>query len=369
MMVEPSHNSITGQLAEALQNYRTVEPVVFMEVCGTHTMAIHRAGIPFILPDGVRLISGPGCPVCVTPESYVDTALRIVRNYDITIATFGDMLRVPGKEGSLSEAGCEGRDVQVVYSPTHALCHAREHPEREVVFLAVGFETTAPIVAETVLRAQADGISNFSLLTAHKLIIPALRVLLADPEMALHGFLLPGHVSVIIGKEPYRFIPEQHRRAAVITGFEPEDILQGLAMLLRQVRLGKYQVEIQYTRAVRPNGNPRARMLMETVFEASDTVWRGFGLIPGSGFQIRKEFSGYNALYRFPVATPSDRPSGKCRCGEILRGRITPSSCPLFGESCAPSHPVGPCMVSSEGVCAAYYRYNRYETKDIHPNL
>jgi hydrogenase expression/formation protein HypD len=359
MAAETDRESMIGHLAAAFRTYRTAEPLMFMEVCGTHTMAIHRAGIPSILPDGVRLVSGPGCPVCVTPAGYVDTALRIARKYTVSLATFGDMLKVPGSEGTLAEAGREGRDIRVVYSPSDALRYAQENPECEVVFLAVGFETTAPIVAETVLCARRDGIGNFSILAAHKLIIPALRVLLDDSEIKLHGFLLPGHVSVVIGAEPYRFIPELYRRGAVITGFEPEDILQGLAMLLRQARLRKYRVEIQYTRAVRPEGNPQARMLMDTVFTVTDAVWRGFGNIPGSGLRLRNEFSGFDALQRFPVASPPENHSRECRCGDILRGRITPPGCRLFGDVCTPHHPVGPCMVSTEGTCAAYYRYNR----------
>ena len=330
-----------------------------MEVCGTHTMAIHRAGLHSVLPENVRLLSGPGCPVCVTPVSVIDTAVGMAREYGVTIATFGDMIRVPGSECSLAGLRSEGHHIEVVYSPLDAVRIAADNPGKKIVFLAVGFETTAPAVAASILQARAENVINFSIVAAHKLVIPALELLVADRKIAVDGFILPGHVSVVLGAEPYRFLAEKHGRACVVTGFEAADIIQGLLMLLEQIRSGKFSVEIQYSRAVRPEGNPRAREMIDRIFEPVDTEWRGFGVITASGLALRENITDMDALRRFPLKETITPAVTGCRCGEVLRGRIIPSDCGLFGVSCNPDHPVGPCMVSGEGTCAAYYRYSR----------
>ena len=349
-------------LSERLKTLGSTKRMRIMEVCGTHTMAIHRMGLLSLLPPSITLLSGPGCPVCVTPGSYLDTAFAMARSYDITLATFGDMMRVPGAQGTLAGLRSEGYPVEVVYSPLAALELARRSPERRVVFLAVGFETTAPVVAATVMQAHRENIGNFSILCAHKLVIPALEVLISDPATAIDGFILPGHVSIILGAEPYRFIPEQHKRACVITGFEPYDIILGLFMLTGQIESGRFSVEIQYTRSVSPGGNERARSLMFEVFSPADTDWRGFGPIPKSGLALREEYRNFDAASLYPVETePSPEPAG-CSCGEVLRGVFSPRDCPLFATMCTPENPVGPCMVSSEGTCAAFYRYSRTGT-------
>jgi hydrogenase expression/formation protein HypD len=351
--------ALVRELGGRLHGSLLPKPATFMEVCGTHTMAIHRAGIPALLPPAMRLLSGPGCPVCVTPVEYFDTAFALARTHSVMLATFGDMVRVPGSSGSLASLRSEGFDIRVVYSPSGALECALENLKREVVFLAVGFETTAPAVAAAVLRARERGVKNFSILCAHKLVVPALAALVEDPHFAVDGFILPGHVSVVIGSEPYRFLAETHRRACVITGFEPADILQALLMLEEQLEQGEPRVAIQYARAVRPSGNVLARRYMNEVFALAETVWRGFGPIPASGLAVREEYSDFDAGVRFPVAVSSIPEPAACRCGDILRGHLDPLDCPLFGQDCTPLTPVGPCMVSSEGTCAAFYRYSR----------
>ena len=351
--------ALVRKLGERLRGLQLAGRHTFMEVCGTHTMAIHRAGIPSLLPPGMRLLSGPGCPVCVTPAQYLDTAFALARTYGVVLATFGDMVRVPGSSESLAVLRSEGYDIRVVYSPSGALACAREHPEYEVVFLAVGFETTAPAVAATVRRAREQRVRNFSILSAHKLVVPALAALAEDIHLAVDGFILPGHVSGIIGSEPYRFLAETHRRACVIAGFEPTDILQALLMLEEQLERGEPQIAIQYSRAVRPAGNTLARACMNEVFAPAETVWRGFGSIPSSGLVVREEYREYDASVRFPVNVPSLPEPAGCRCGDILRGHINPPGCPLFSRECTPLTPVGPCMVSSEGACAAFHRYSR----------
>ena len=348
---------IAKRLVEQLHAEAGDLHATFMEVCGTHTMAISRHGIRQLVPKGIRLISGPGCPVCVTPNAYLDYAVTLARLPNVTVATFGDMLRVPGSRSSLEREKARGADVRLVYSPRDAVAVARAEPEREVVFLGVGFETTAPTVAAAILEAKRSGVKNFSVLCAHKTMPQAMRALVADGRIGLDGFICPGHVSAIIGAEPYRFLAEEFGKACVITGFEPVDILQGLLMLVRQVRNRDPEVEIQYRRVVRPEGNPRARQVLERVFEPCDAEWRGLGWIPGSGLKIRPEFADYDAEVRFPLdLPPAEEPPG-CRCGEVLQGLIRPDECPLFGTRCTPENPVGACMVSSEGTCAAYYRY------------
>jgi len=356
-------------LARALSDEaRGLAPMTFMEVCGTHTMAVARSGLHDFLPENVELLSGPGCPVCVTPNAYLDRAVALGRLEDVCITTFGDLVRVPGSSSSLEAERARGRDVRVVYSPTDALALAREHPERRVVFLAVGFETTAPAIAATVSRAAAEGVANFLVLTAHKT-IPGPMALLAqgalegaqaegEPAPRLSGFICPGHVSVIIGAAAYEDLAREQGMPCVVTGFEPVDIMQGLLMLARQMRRGEARVEVQYSRVVKLEGNPTAQALVDRVFRPADAEWRGVGVIPESGLVLRDEFAAHDAG-RIPVEVEPVLEHPGCICGLILQGRRRPTDCSLFGAACTPEDPVGPCMVSSEGTCAAYYHYRR----------
>ena len=329
-----------------------------MEVCGTHTMSIARHGIRDLLPDNVRLVSGPGCPVCVTPMEYLDTVLAVVREHNVTITTFGDMIRVPGSSGSLATERARGARVQVVTSCLDALELARSEPGRQVVFLAVGFETTAPTVAATVQEARAEGVDNFSLLCAHKTIPEALAFLGSQESFSVQGLLCPGHVSVIIGTHPYEPLAAAGV-GCVVSGFEPLDILLSVALLLEQLAEGRPRVHNAYSRLVRPEGNVRARQIMAQTFEPCDADWRGVGTVVGSGLRLRPDLvaEGFDAATRFPVDLPPSREPAGCICGEILCGTADPSDCPLFGTTCTPEDPVGACMVSSEGTCAAWYRY------------
>lgn len=333
------------------------EHATLMEVCGTHTVAIARNGIRDLMPEGLRLASGPGCPVCVTCNRDIDTVIALARIPNVTITTFGDMTRVPGSTSSLLAEQAAGRSVEIVYSPLDALAFAKAHPEREVVFVGVGFETTTPLVAMAIKRAKAMGLSNFTVFAAHKNMPGALELLVGDPTLELDALILPGHVSTIIGAEPYRFLAEKYGIPGVITGFEPVDVLQGIAMLVRQLHEGRAEIEIAYARGVMPEGNPVALAAIDEVFETCTATWRGLGDIPGSGYRIRDKFANFDAVRRFePDVEPTRDPKG-CRCGDVLRARIAPNECPLFRTVCTPENPVGPCMVSSEGSCAAYYRY------------
>ena len=333
------------------------EHATLMEVCGTHTVAIARNGIRDLMPEGLRLASGPGCPVCVTCNRDIDTVIALARIPNVTITTFGDMTRVPGSTSSLLAEQAAGRSVEIVYSPLDALAFAKAHPEREVVFVGVGFETTTPLVAMAIKRARAMGLSNFTVFAAHKNMPGALELLVGDPTLELDALILPGHVSTIIGAEPYRFLAEKYGIPGVITGFEPVDVLQGIAMLVRQLHEGRAEIEIAYARGVMPEGNPVALAAIDEVFETCTATWRGLGDIPGSGYRIRDEFANFDAVRRFePDVEPTRDPKG-CRCCDVLRARIAPNECPLFRTVCTPENPVGPCMVSSEGSCAAYYRY------------
>jgi hydrogenase expression/formation protein HypD len=339
--------------------------LTFMEVCGTHTMAAARAGLRQLLPASIRLISGPGCPVCVTPVGYVDHAMALAALPGVTITTFGDLLRVPGSARgpkrtaapSLATARAAGGDVRVVFSPLDALALARAHPERQVVFLGVGFETTAPTLAAAVLQAAASGLENFSMLVAAKTIPTPLEVLASSPELRLDGLLCPGHVSVVLGSEIYRPLCERFRLPCAIAGFEPVEMLRGLGALVDQVRSGEARVDNCYPGAVRPGGNPKARAAIERAFRPVDSVWRGLGPIPHSGLALRDELSAYDAARRFEVKLPAPVEPAGCRCGDVLRGVLDPADCPLFGGLCTPEQPQGACMVSSEGSCAARYQY------------
>lgn len=333
------------------------EHATLMEVCGTHTVAIARNGIRDLMPEGLRLASGPGCPVCVTCNRDIDTVIALARIPNVTITTFGDMTRVPGSTSSLLAEQAAGRSVEIVYSPLDALAFAKAHPEREVVFVGVGFETTTPLVAMAIKRAKAMGLSNFTVFAAHKNMPGALELLVGDPTLELDALILPGHVSTIIGAEPYRFLAEKYGIPGVITGFEPVDVLQGIAMLVRQLHEGRAEIEIAYARGVMPQGNPVAMAVIDEVFETCTATWRGMGEIPGSGYRIRPEYAQFDAVRRFsPSVEPTIEPKG-CRCGDVLRARMAPNECPLFRKVCTPENPVGPCMVSSEGSCAAYFRY------------
>jgi hydrogenase expression/formation protein HypD len=333
-------------------------PMTVMEVCGTHTMAIARFGIRHLLPPQIRLISGPGCPVCVTAQQDVDAFIAVAKQPGVILATFGDMLRVPGSGSSLEAERARGADVRMVYSPTDALDIARRNPEREVVFLGVGFETTAPAVALTVASAAAEGLRSFTVFCVHKLIPPALVALLSGQAPKVDAFLLPGHVSVVIGTRAYEPVAREFRAACVVSGFEPTDILQSILMLVRQIKGGRAEVGNQYTRAVREAGNAPALEALRSVMEPCDACWRGLGQIPMSGLRLRPEYAAHDARVRFHIseAMSAAEPEG-CLCGEVLKGRAEPADCSLFGTQCTPAAPVGPCMVSSEGTCAAWYDY------------
>jgi hydrogenase expression/formation protein HypD len=329
----------------------------FMEVCGTHTMAVARYGLKKLLPPNVRLISGPGCPVCVTPKEYVDHAVALAREPDIVVATFGDMMRVPGSSTDLLRQQAEGADVRVVYSARDAVAFARAEPDRRVVFLGVGFETTAPTVAATVKEAAAAGIRNYFVLAAHKLIPPAMRALCESGDVALDGFLCPAHVSAIIGADAYEFIARDHGLACAVAGFEPVDILQGIYLLLKQYADGKRRVDNQYSRVVKREGNLRAQEVQAEVFDVCDSRWRGLGDLPASGLAMRDEYAALDAARALEVEPEETVPDHGCICGDVLTGAKVPADCPLFGDECAPAGPVGPCMVSSEGSCAAAYKF------------
>jgi len=335
-------------------------PVKLMEVCGTHTVSIARHGLRDVMPETITLLSGPGCPVCVTSNADIDTAIEFAKQPGVIVTTFGDMMKVPGSYSSLSREKADGADIRIVYSPLDALELAKSNPDKQVVFIGVGFETTVPIIAAAIEHAASEGVDNFSVFSAHKTVPAALEALVNDPDVQIGGFILPGHVSTIIGKEPYDFLAEQYGVPGVITGFEPIDVLQGVYMLVKQIAEKRAEIEIGYTRGVEPQGNTAAVAKMNEVFEPRDAEWRGIGVIPGTGLAIRAEFAHYDALRRIPVTPPEPREIKGCQCGEVLRGVTLPFECKLFARACTPEHPIGPCMVSSEGSCAAYYRYTDY---------
>ena len=335
------------------------KPAKLMEVCGTHTVSIFRHGIRDVLPKNIALISGPGCPVCVTPNKHIDEAIELCRHPEIILTTFGDMMKVPGSASSLGAEKASGADIRIVYSTMDAIDIARDNPDKETVFSGIGFETTSPTVAAAILRAEREGITNFSVVGAQKLIPQAIRALLSDNEIGINGFILPGHVSALIGTKPYEFIAEEFCLPAVVIGFEPVDILQGIYMLVSQIEEGSSRVEIQYNRGVPPEGNPHAMQVLFRVFEPSDAIWQGMGTIPGTGLKLRAEYSRYDAVMKFGIEITEDREPPGCKCGEILRGVMTPPECSHFARTCIPENPVGPCMVSVEGTCAAYYKYGK----------
>lgn len=337
---------------------KTGASINIMEVCGTHTMAIAAGGMRRLFPGQLRMLSGPGCPVCVTSQGDIDLVLALAEVPGLTIATFGDMLKVKGSKGlDLNSMRARGSDVRIVYSPLDAVELAAADPAREVVFIGVGFETTAPVVAAALARARKKGLKNFSITAFFKLVPPALNLLLSDPSNKISGFMLPGHVSAIIGLEPYRFVARKYGVPCAVTGFEPLDILTGINMLLKQMLSGRPEVQDEYFRAVPEGGNRAALKLMEEVFTISDPSWRAIGVLKGSGMSLSRAYSSFDAVKRFKLKrSEAPEPRG-CLCGKILLGKALPPDCPLFGKGCTPSSAVGPCMVSSEGACAAWFKY------------
>ena len=352
------------RLAEAIRCTVT-RPWNLMEVCGGQTHSIIRNGVDQILPDGVELIHGPGCPVCVTPMEALDTAMAVASRPEVIFCTFGDMVRVPGSDTDLISAKAAGADVRMVYSPMDALEIARKNPDREVVFFAVGFETTAPANAMAVLRASEEGVSNFSVLVSQVLVPPAIRAILESEGNRVNGFLAAGHVCTIMGYREYEPVAEHYQVPIVVTGFEPVDLLEGIYLLLRELESGRSGVLNQYARSVRRDGNRHAMKVVNRVFRVEDRTWRGLGEIPGSGFGLKPEFSGFDARKRFGTGTrPGLTDKEKlCRSGEVLTGRLKPDACPRFGTDSTPERPLGATMVSTEGACAAYYRYRRHEAR------
>jgi hydrogenase expression/formation protein HypD len=330
-----------------------------MEVCGTHTMEIARNGLKQLLPPEINLISGPGCPVCVTPINEIDNIIEILKDYDVSIFSFGDMIKVPGSSSSLAYEKSIGKDVVICYSPLYALEFAENNPDKNVIFIAIGFETTAPLSSVIVKRASDKKLRNFFIYCTHKIIPPALEVLLKDKEVRIDGLLLPGHVSAIIGSKPYSFIAEDYKIPGVISGFDPEGILQAIKMILIQLQQKKPKIEIEYKSVVKEEGNTVAVNQIHEVFEAEDSMWRGLGSIPKSGLKLKPDFSEFDAKLKFPTKKLNSREPKGCECGNVLKGIKKPDECKLFAKSCTPDNPIGPCMVSSEGTCAAYYKFYR----------
>lgn len=350
----------SSELAEGLIahiQHRSKTPARFMEFCGGHTVAIFRYGIRQVLPPTIEMVSGPGCPICVTANADLDKAIALSKVPEVIITTFGDMLKVPGSRSSLERAKAEGAEIRTVYSTMDALNIAEANPDRSVVFLGIGFETTAPTIAASILQAEEKGIKNYYVLSLHKVCPPVIRALLDSGEVELQGLVCPGHVSAIIGSHPWEFIARDYGIPCVISGFEPLDILQSVDMLVEQVEKGQSQVEIAYRRGVRPEGNQQALKLMEKVFEPAPARWRGMGEVAGSGLKIKPEYQRFDAEAAFDIKTAPVVEHKGCICGEILRGVKTPADCKLFGKACTPENPIGPCMVSAEGSCSAYYLY------------
>lgn len=337
--------------------------VRLMEVCGTHTMSAFRSGLHSLMPANVTLLSGPGCPVCVTAQGDIDLTIALALEHDVTLCTYGDMLRVPGRRGSLEQARGAGADVRVVYSAIDAVKLAASHRQRRVVFAAVGFETTAPASAAAVLQARARDLRNFTILASHKRVVPAMQTLVNDPAgVAIDGFLCPGHVSVIIGAEAYRPLVERHRMPCVIGGFEEPHMAAALAALVEQVRDGVARLDNAYPQVVSPGGNRAARACIDAVFQPVDARWRGLGVIPASGLAMHGHLARYDAMKVYALRPLDDREPAGCLCGQVIAGKVRPPACRLFGAVCTPINPIGPCMVSSEGTCSAYFKYGRAGT-------
>ncbi len=351
---------LAGRLSREIRRI-TTRAHVLMEICGGQTHAIVKFGIDALLPKEIELVHGPGCPVCVTPLEILDKAVAIASLKDVIFCSFGDMLRVPGSQGDLFSVKAKGGDVRVVYSPLDALKMARENPKRQVVFFAVGFETTAPANAMTVYQAKKEGIANFSVLVSHVLVPPAIVAILSSPHNRVQGFLAAGHVCTVMGYTEYEPIARQYRVPIVVTGFEPLDILQGIYMCVRQIEEGRFEVENQYTRSVRKEGNEEARKIIAGVFHVAPRKWRGVGEIPQSGLELQEGYKEFDAALRFDVGRYKTQESAECISGKILQGIQKPHQCPAFGTKCTPERPLGATMVSAEGACAAYYRYRKVE--------
>jgi hydrogenase expression/formation protein HypD len=348
--------ALVHKLAAAIARI-TTRPWTIMEICGGQTHAIVKFGLDELLPENITLVHGPGCPVCVTSAELIDQAVELAIDHGVILCSFGDMLRVPGNTIDLLTAKARGGDVRIVYSPLDAVAIARENPAEQVVFFAVGFETTAPANAMAVLQAEHTGVENFSILTSHVLVPPAMRAILGAADNRVQGFLAAGHVCTIMGTAEYGPIARDYRAPIIITGFEPVDILEGILLCVKQLEEGRAEVENAYARAVRDEGNLHARRIVEQVFEITDRDWRGIGVIPESGLSVRKAYAGYDANLRFTLKRAADNGAGECISGEIMRGVKKPHDCPAFGTRCQPEHPLGAPMVSSEGACAAYFRY------------
>ncbi|MBN1405234.1 MAG: hydrogenase formation protein HypD [Candidatus Omnitrophica bacterium] len=333
--------------------------IKLMEVCGTHTMAIAKSGIKAILPESVELVSGPGCPVCVTSQSDIDKAIAVSGIKDVIIATFGDMMRVPGEKESLAQAKSRGKDIRMVYSCMDALSIAKDNPKKRIVFIGVGFETTSPTVAATIMEAKRQKINNFFVLSCFKLIPPALYAVSNSDKVKIDGFICPGHVSVIIGTGPYEKFAACCKKPCVIAGFEDTDILVSIKRLVEMIKARSYKAEIEYKRAVTKNGNTKARKILASVFDVAPGQWRGIGIIEKSALKINKRYASFDAEKEFDIKISATLPKKGCMCGEVIQGIIYPNECKLFKRTCTPRNPKGPCMVSSEGACAAYYRYGK----------
>lgn len=348
---------ITAPLLAKLNSCLT-RPVRIMEVCGTHTMSIFRHGIRSLLPEGITLLSGPGCPVCVTPASHIDAFIKAADLPEVIVATFGDLIRVPGSKKSLAAARAEGARVEIVYSPMDALELARKEKNKKIVFPAIGFETTIPTIAATILAAEQQQIDNFFIISAGKTMPQPLELLMSDPALEVDGLLCPGHVSAIIGANAYQPLAEKYNLSCAVAGFEPADIIAGLLSIVKQINSCQPQVDNCYTRVVTDKGNLKAQELINHVFIPEDSEWRGLGIIPGSGLKLREKFARFDALKELAIPIePTKDPKG-CKCGDILKGLMLPPDCPLYGKRCTPLQPIGPCMVSNEGTCAAYHRYS-----------
>lgn len=356
---------VTELLPAALERSGHEAPLKLMEVCGGHTHTIFKYGVEDLLPPEIDLVHGPGCPVCVIPMGRLDDAIHIARQEGVIFTTFGDMMRVPGSSGSLLDVKAEGADIRMVYSPLDALKIARQNPERRVVFFAIGFETTAPSTAVTLLRAQAEGVENFQVFCNHVTIIPVIKAILDSPDLRLDGFIGPGHVSTIIGAHPYEFIARDYGKPVAVSGFEPLDVLQSVYMIVKMLAEGRSEVENQYTRVVPWEGNRKAMEVLARVFELRPFFeWRGLGFIGRSALRLSDEFARFDAERHFEIPGLRVADPKACQCGEVLKGVIKPWECKVFGTACTPEHPIGTCMVSSEGACAAYYNYGRYSTRE-----
>lgn len=350
-------NDVLKEYAKKLSGIDLPERVNIMEVCGTHTVQFFHTGVKDIFPENLNLIDGPGCPVCVTTNDYLDRAIEIAREHNVIISTFGDMMRVPSSYSSLQKEKADGVHIEIVYSPLDALALAKKNPGKEVMFLSVGFETTIPTEAVCVKKAKEENIKNFSLLVGNKLTPPAVAALLEAEDVKLDGFILPGHVSTITGVKGWRFVVEKYKKAGVVAGFNSKDLLISTIALVNLIKKNKIEIINEYKEVVKEEGNTKAQEIMYEIFAPDDAGWRGIGMIPASGMKLREEYAGFDAAKKFPVTPPPVKEPRGCRCGEILRGLVSPPECPLFAKTCTPANPVGACMVSTEGSCAAYYKY------------